>query len=72
MRAKKTFTVSINQLTLPGFEIPSRKDAAVLAPASAARGDAVREKLGSLGLTAADVRESVEWARQASPTPSDR
>ena len=89
MLAKMT---SKNQLTLPRsvtdqvgateyFDVEVREGQIVLTPVRIQRGDAVRAKLAALGLTGADVRDAVDWARQeaapaalmaAEPTPAYR
>jgi hypothetical protein len=72
MLAKMT---SKNQLTLPRsvtdqvgateyFDVEVRDGQIVLTPVRIQRGDAVRAKLAALGLTDADVRDAVDWARQ--------
>jgi hypothetical protein len=72
MLAKMT---SKNQLTLPRsvtdqvgateyFDVEARDGQIVLTPVRIQRGDAVRAKLAALGLTDADVRDAVDWARQ--------
>lgn len=72
MLAKMT---SKNQLTLPRsvtdqvgateyFDVEVREGQIVLTPVRIQRGDAVRAKLAALGLTGADVRDAVDWARR--------
>lgn len=72
MLAKMT---SKNQLTLPRsvtdqvgaaeyFDVEARDGQIVLTPVRLQRGDAVRAKLAALGLSDADVRDAVDWARQ--------
>lgn len=71
MLAKLT---SKNQLTLPKavvaavkgaeyFEVTEENGRIVLTPVRIARADAVRAKLGELGLSEADVADAVAWAR---------
>ena len=71
MLAKLT---SKNQLTLPKsvveavaateyFDVEVREGQIVLTPVRIQRGDAVRAKLATLGLTKADVTDAVRWAR---------
>jgi hypothetical protein len=65
---------SKNQLTLPKvvvdevgpteyFDVEVRHGQILLTPVRIQRGDAVRAKLAALGLTDADVRDAVGWAR---------
>jgi hypothetical protein len=71
MLAKLT---SKNQLTLPKsavdavgaaeyFDVEVREGQIVLTPVRIQRGDAVRAKLASLGLTGSDVADAVQWVR---------
>jgi hypothetical protein len=67
-----------NQLTLPRrvldtlgigpapayFEVEVEDGRLVLTPARIGSADAVRRKLDELGITEADVREAVAWARR--------
>ena len=64
-----------NQLTLPKailepfgqveyFDVTSERGRIVLVPVRVTRADAVREKLGQLGLSDADVDDAVGWARK--------
>ena len=73
MLAKMT---SKNQLTLPRsvteqvgaadyFEVEVREGQIVLTPVRIQRGEAVRAKLAALGLGDADIRDAIDWARQA-------
>ena len=73
MLAKVT---SKNQLTLPKkvvnelgkveyFEVETREGRIVLTPVRIQRADAVRAKLTELGLVEQDVRNAVDWARNA-------
>ena len=73
MLAKLT---SKNQLTLPKailepfgaveyFDVTSENGRIVLVPVRITRADAVREKLGELGLSDADVDDAVDWARKS-------
>jgi hypothetical protein len=66
---------SKNQLTLPKaalrgfpratyFEVTAEPGRIVLEPVSLRRADAVRGKLAELGITEADTREAVAWARR--------
>ena len=75
MLAKLT---SKNQLTLPKsvveavsaaeyFDVEVRDGQIVLTPVRIQRGDVVRAKLATLGLTDADVADAVRWARSAAP-----
>ena len=77
MLAKMT---SKNQLTLPRtapdqvgaaeyFDVEVREGQIVLTPVRIQRGDAVRAKLAALGITEADLRDAVEWARQGASEP---
>jgi len=65
---------SKNQITLPKavvreypgaryFEVQSKDGRIVLTPVRMSRADAVREKLDALGITEADVKAAVQWAR---------
>lgn len=71
MLAKLT---SKNQLTLPKavvesfegveyFDVSVANGCIVLAPAEIQKVGATRAKLAELGMTEADIREAVEWAR---------
>ena len=73
MLAKLT---SKNQLTLPKallgefpaceyFDVTKENGRIVLTPVRLTRANAVRAKLAALGISEADVREAVEWARLA-------
>lgn len=75
MLAKLT---SKNQLTLPKsvgeavsaaeyFDVEVRDGQIVLTPVRIQRGDVVRAKLATLGLTDADVADAVRWSRTAAP-----
>ena len=72
MLAKLT---SKNQLTLPKavvqrfsgaeyFEVSAEKDQIVLRPVHLGRSEAVRSKLAELGISEADIRGAVKWARK--------
>lgn len=72
MLAKLT---SKNQLTLPKaimagfdgveyFDVTTDNGRVVLTPVRLVQADAVRAKLGDLGISEADVAEAVAWARQ--------
>ncbi len=72
MIAKMT---SKNQLTLPKaalrgfptaeyFEITADAGRLILQPVTLRRADAVRSKLADLGITEADARAAVKWARK--------
>jgi hypothetical protein len=63
-----------NQLTLPKsataavgpadyFDVQTRAGQIILTPVRIQRGDAVRAKLASLALDAADIEQAVAWAR---------
>lgn len=71
MLAKLT---SRNRLTLPKavtaaveaaeyFDVTAENGRIVLAPVRVSRADGVRAKLAELGLTEADVKDAVGWAR---------
>ena len=71
MLAKLT---SKNQLTLPKavttavgateyFDVTAENGRIVLTPVRVNRADGVRAKLAELGLTEADVKDAVAWAR---------
>ena len=73
MLAKLT---SKNQLTLPKavlaefqaceyFDVTAENGRIVLTPVRVTRANEVRVKLGALGITEADVKEAVDWARRA-------
>ncbi len=77
MLAKLT---SKNQLTLPRsvvqavgateyFDVEVREGQIVLTPVRIQRGDAVRAKLATLGLTEKDVADAVGWVRSNAMTP---
>ena len=72
MLAKLT---SKNQITLPKaligdfqgcdyLDVTRENGRIVLTPVRLARADAVRAKLAELGISEADVREAVAWARR--------
>ncbi len=72
MLAKKTVK---NQITLPKkivdhfpgteyFDVREEAGRIVLVPVSPGRADEVRIKLEQMGITEADVRDAVEWARR--------
>jgi hypothetical protein len=72
MLAKKT---SKNQLTLPKaivsrfagveyFDVSTDGSAIVLRPLEVSRADAVRERLGRMGIVESDVSDAVTWARR--------
>lgn len=70
--AKKT---AKNQITLPKavvtrfrgveyFEVSTDGDAILLRPFRESRADEVRDHLERLGITEADIRDAVKWARK--------
>ncbi len=72
MLAKRT---SKNQLTLPKaiveevgeseyYDVTIEHGRIVLTPVTVQRADAVRSKLAELGISEADVRDAVAWARK--------
>lgn len=73
MLAKKT---SKNQITLPKtivnrfpdtdyFDVREENGRIVLVPMKPSRADEVRDKLAKLGITEADVKDAVQWARES-------
>ncbi len=74
MLAKLT---SKNQLTLPKqaleglgpvshFQVEVEGDRLILTPARIGGAEAVRRKIAELGITEADVKDAIAWARQQS------
>jgi hypothetical protein len=72
MLAKRT---SKNQVTLPKtivqqvgeadyFDVTTQAGKIILTPVRLQQADAVRTKLGELGITAADIDEAIAWARK--------
>ena len=73
MLAKLTYK---NQLTLPKaitgaieatdyFDVTTENDRIVLTPVRINRADGVRARLAELGLSEADVKDAVAWARSS-------